>query len=362
MKGYLYILWVGLTLLAACNVAEEAPDFTMPEKPVSQTRDITVTLVASAPPSNETPWASQGDTWGDPYPEEQGISFENVIKNVDIYILTPDNHVYPLAPKLINNESGVRQYQMQLNLGDEYITSTPQGTYLLSGRIVAIANYPYPTPASPLTLDPFDIDEVIGLRAIPMWGATTVKNISLNTNETVDIGNIELLRSVPKISFELSDEIKDNYKIIDISTPYQEFASTGYCQPEGCLTAKSTSALYMENCFNPAEGDTSIPNNYFGLNSSQVTLYLPESKLSRDDKGLPPYFEITLVRVRELEAPVKGRVYLCDYAGKEPDYSSAFEGLVRNHDYKYVISLDKLEFLVSFKEWIFGGKVHIELE
>ncbi len=59
---------------------------------------------------------------------------------------------------------------------------------------------------------------------------------------------------------------------------------------------------------------------------------------------------------------MKVRVYLCDYAGKEPDYSSAFDGLVRNYAYKYVISLDKLEFLVSFKDWIFGGKVHIELD
>lgn len=77
----------------------------------------------------------------------------------------------------------------------------------------------------------------------------------------------------------------------------------------------------------------------------------------------PLGFTVTLAEKNHPERNFTGKVYLCDYLDNgRPDFSSAFTRLVRNHDYRYRISLRELEFVISFKEWIFGGKVHIDLE
>ena len=76
----------------------------------------------------------------------------------------------------------------------------------------------------------------------------------------------------------------------------------------------------------------------------------------------PATLLVTLQRKDGKGKPFSGRLRLCDYKDGLPIEGSGFTRLVRNHDYRYVLSLSELLFKISFSEWVFGGKVHIELE
>ncbi|MDE6716586.1 MAG: hypothetical protein K2J70_00200, partial [Muribaculaceae bacterium] len=95
--------------------------------------------------------------------------------------------------------------------------------------------------------------------------------------------------------------------------------------------------------------------------SHEVTLYTAEREMP-GVAGFPRWFNVTLERIDGTGQPIIGKVYLCDYGQGQPNFEKSFDKLIRNHDYRYEISLAEMSFVVSFKEWIYGGKVHIDLE
>lgn len=301
------------------------------------------------------------------YPETRaeeltGFPAENKIDKFDLYIISPDGNVYPLVPMRLATDDGSISFLVKMNLGDDYVRKTPEGNYYLSGRIVAIANYPGATPFSPLDIPEFNLGDIPRKGVIPMWGVTAISNLEVFPNKTIKAGKISMLRSIPKLSFQLSPELRDQYRIVSVSSPDTGFEESGFCQPEGCRGAMSTSALGVESCFNPAGAAT---GNFFlsaGVGSANVAIYLAERECQTDASGLPTYFDLVISRIGVDDSSIAGRVYLCDYENGSPAFSSRLNNLVRNHDYQYIISLAGLEFKISFTEWIPGGNVHIELE
>lgn len=364
MKIYHFILLAILMLAASCSSIDE-PD-TAPASGSEETCDLVVTLAAELPVATDHTATRSGDTWGDPYPEEEGLPDEKRIENMCMYLAIGDV-VYPLTPTLLSTDEHSYSYKCTIPLRSGYVQRQPDGSYLLTGRLVAMANMENNViPASPFTYTPIDLSIIDRKKVIPMWGVTSLKNLRLENNKTVDCGQtIKLLRAVPKLTFELADDFKDTYCITAVTSPRNDFELTGYCQPGNSENVSTTTALGIEDCFNPAPAGSAkggIPAIY-GLGTDKVWLYTGESKCNVNaGEKLPAYFNITLKRRDGTGLPITGNVYLCDYSAGQPNYSTAFPRLVRNHDYQYIISLSKLEFLIEVREWIFGGKVHIELE
>ena len=290
---------------------------------------------------------------------------EEVVRNLVLYIVGSDNTIYPLDSKYIRQEDGVYEYAVKVNVDAEYVTyNTETGNFLFSGRLVAMANMPEIPQPHPFEQPPFPLMQIADLKSIPMWGVAFVKDLRLEPGKTVDLGTgIELLRSVPKFTFTLSDEIKETYIITDITSSDSAFELEAMCQPAGADSIAMTSAIDSDNCFNPAPDDSPKGeiNLISGLDSNKVSLYTGE-RICIGSGELPPYFNVTLKRRDGTGSPITGKAYMCDYINGSPNFSSPFGRIVRNHDYRYEISLSELEMVISFREWIFGGKVHIDLE
>lgn len=331
-----------------------------PETPVSGNAscDLVVTIdIDGLSPRDQATRA----VWDDDYPEEAPISFEDNIKDVSLWFVTSSDLSMPLTSESVESEDGRRRFKAKVNLADSYVTHTGDG-FFISGRIVAIANHPaIDFSLSPFSQPEFNVLHINDTQTIPMWGVSTVSNLKLIPNGSVDAGNIKLLRSVPKISISLSDDFKDDYKIVDVRPETSDYAQFAYVTPSGCRDAGRTGALSIENCFNPRTGNYGQGLAFNGLGTADVYAYAAERGFS-GSPAVPARLIVTLQRTDGTRKPFSGYLMLCDYKDGVPMEGSGFTRLVRNHDYRYVLSLSELLFKISFSEWVFGGKVHIELE
>lgn len=322
-----------------------------------------LTISLSAETTSVKQPETRADIWDDPYPEEPGFPSEYDIDNVTIYLVTTDNNVFQFAPTPVSATDNSRKYEVKVDRNASYVKHNADGTATLSGRIVAIANYPDgAAPANPFSDSPYPLDYLSTSGVIPMWGVSTITDLALVADATVDAGDLKLLRSVPKITIELADELKDTYKITSITADQDGYLSTANCFPTGGVAVPSTGKLGIEGCFNASAVTDQATPQFFNLGGNRIWGYPAERECPLTPAGHPLSFTVTIDRIHGTSAPFTGKVYLCDYTSGKPDFSTAFERLVRNHDYQYRISLSELEFIISFKEWIFGGKVHVELE
>lgn len=317
------------------------------------------TSVTDSPATRaDQPWDN------DPDPED-GFPSEYRIDRVLLYFVTPGNAIIPFSPTLTDRDdaNNTVTYSTRIDVRSHFVSHNADGSLSLSGRIVAVANGPEDyTPADPFNRIPFAISDVDTHGLIPMWGVRTVTNLPLTVDGTSYAGEIKLLRAVSKITIEMAEEFKDQYNIVSVEPNQSNYLTQGYIAPGGAAEATSTGALLMEGCYNPfldATADTAP--KFYNIGENKVWGYLTERQ--GPASATPLSFTVTLAEKAHPERNFTGKVYLCDYLDNgQPDFSTAFTRLVRNHDYRYRISLRELEFVISFKEWIFGGKVHIELE
>lgn len=345
------------------------------ERPDEPQRDETCELVISFSATLPQQPTRVGDPeiWDDPYPEEAGLPSETAVRSMTVYFQSTDGVRIAMTPTEQSGGGGTYHYKTTLNLNAGYVTKDADGTHYISGRIVALANYPSQTqlPADPFGDLPFDISYIASSGTIPMWGVSTVSRLRLIANQTVDAGSVKLLRAVPKITLRMADGFED-YTIVGAEPSGSRFLPRANCLPAGASGVASTGQLSIEDCFNPlplAEGETYVAPRLFGAGTSEACLYPAERNLF--STGSEPVALNVTVRRKPYtvdgktfqEAPFSGLVYLCDYdASGAVDKSKPFERLVRNHDYVFTLSLTPLLFKVSVEEWKGGGKVHIELQ
>ena len=364
LKNIYYILLIACLALAG-GCTDTAPDVPSPESAdmcdlvVSLSAEITVEKDPATRAGEDIPWDK------DPHPEAPVAPSEYAVDHISLYFVTGSNTVLPLSPSHIGAADNVYTYKVKINRNASFVNKNPDGSRTLSGRIVAVANYPDGvTPAEPLGDIPYPFSYIDNVKRIPMWGVTTLDGLNLVANATVDAGEIKLLRSVPKITFEMADNLKSIYKITSVVPDQSDYLSVANCVPTGGTYAATTGSLLIEGCFNGSLTVDHIAPVFYNIGSNKVVTYIAERTCPLTAADEPLSFTVTLERTDGVTSrPFTGKVYLCDYnADGTPDFVRAFSRLVRNHDYKYVISLKELEFVISFKEWIFGGKVHIELE
>lgn len=360
MKLLKYILsTAALTLMmSACSSDEPA---TPAEGGASDTCELVVTLNAGTSSPSRAPITN--NPWEDGYPEEEGTEPENKVSKLDLYFIPEGangDRAYAMVPVDNGGSNGIYEYRVRLSVGESFVSKNEDGDFTLSGRIVALANYPNATPANPLNFSAFDIDRIHENQLIPMWGVTTIKNLILRVNYTSYAGEIKLLRAVPKITFMLHEEIASEYMITNVVPTQTNYLNLAYAYPTGAGTAVTTQSLSTESCFNPVRATTDYSAPYFyGLNSGKAWCYVAERDQFPSRGGS---FTVTLQRKDKSQPAFSGTVILCDYKDGKPQATAVIPRLVRNHDYQYIINLSELKFIIFFRDWIFGGNVHLELE
>lgn len=365
MKIYRYIsLAIGALVLGILAAGCSSRHKDEPEPAGGEFCELVISL-SSETSVTETPATRADRPWDDDPNPESGFPSEYAIDRVLLYFVTSGNAVFPFSPTLTDRDdaNNTVTYSTRIDVRSQFVSHHADGTMSLSGRIVAVANGPEAyTPADPFSGIPFGISDVNTGKLIPMWGVTTVTGLPLTVDGTSHAGEIKLLRAVPKITIEMADDLKELYTITNVVPDQRDYLTQGYIAPGGAADATRTGSLMMEGSFNPfLESTANIAPKFYNIGGHEVWCYLAERR--GPASATPLGFTVTLAEKAHPERNFTGKVYLCDYLDNgRPDFSTAFTRLVRNHDYRYRISLRELEFVISFKEWIFGGKVHIELE
>lgn len=338
------------TLLAACASHDS------PELPAAASCE----LVVSVNPGVSIDISRGDQIWGDPYPEEPGLPEESRIERMQLYLETSTGQTITLSGSAAGKD-GRYEFRTKVNLNSPYIEQSADGEYTISGRIAAVANYPASAlPDKPFDNLPFDIESIKTSRRIPMWGVMSLDKLRLMPDATVKAGTISLLRALPKISISLDKKIQDIYKITEITADQSDYSKSAFCEPKDAKTARSTLNLLQEGCFNPNDNLTGDIVDFLWSGTGSAFTYVAER--GNDKTRGPLSFTVVIERKDGTGQPIRGKVYLCDYDRGTPITDSAFAKLVRNHEYRYVISLTPIQFEISFEQWIFGGMTHIQIK
>lgn len=345
------LLWLCVLLSTGCTSQDEL------KAPSEGECKVVILLHASGSSSMDQTSPKSLSTRAD------GGMDENIVKNITLHVLKDEYQSQPLVSRYLGREGENYLYEATLNVDADYVNyDSASGKYFLSARLAAVANTPLYPETRPLGAEPINLKKIAEIGAIPMWGVTTIENLELRVGDRINIGKkIELLRSVAKFTFQLDSSLVDTYIISDISPSANNYSNLTILEPGGAPFALSTSSMRQEDWFNPsAVGEKEGLELIEGLGTDKVTVYTAERIILPTLE--PEYFNISLSRLDDTGGEVRGKIYLCDYDSSVADFASSFTKLVRNHDYQYHISLADLKMLISFREWIYGGKVHIELE
>lgn len=334
--------------------------------------------VGKSETDNQNASRAEDNTWGNTNKEQTtlGTEEENSINSIDLYLVTNNNNrlrIYRLSPD--KQIDGLINYRIKVDLDKDMIVYEGNKRYI-SGRIEAFVNTngseSYNNPLEARLFNSADIVNE-GKVSIPMWGVTTLheKELEWDSNSgnwCLNAGEINVLRAIPKVTFQLDTNFDEEFIITEITSTDNCFVEKGFYQPNNWETAEYTEDITIEGCFNPVEGDCMQNLPFYGIETSKVSLYIPECKITTptgNDSMLGFNLIIKRKSSEDYSNPgeyINGTVYLCDYEDGIPKPGTAFDKLIRNHDYQYIISLTPIGLKIDFYEWKFGGKVHIDLE
>lgn len=358
MKFLNHILILSAFALGACSETVSEPEVS----PAACT--ITIVLRDGGMQPDGAADGSPDGTWGDKYDESYYYPSESVIDNIHFFVRKKDGTTRPLRAQLVTEGSAVMTYKAEIALDDELIERRGNKLYF-TGEVLGITNYSE-TISSPYNDNPFSITKVnlTGETggSIPMWGVAHLDGLMLDEENVTLAGDIYMLRSVPRISFMLHDDIKSLFRIKSIVPDQTDYPATANVFPTGGNTATDTRQLFRETCFNPAvTSETAAPHFYTAPDNSTQYTYVAERNCGLVD-GAPLGFTVTLEEIAEPHRSFAGKVYLCDYSDGQPDFSSPYPNLVRNHDYRFIINLTPLDFSVEIQKWIPGGRYNIDFD
>lgn len=314
---------------------------------------------------------AEGDNWGDEYNSIFGSPYENRISKVDIYLIGGDNR--PTKVKVVKDSITPNSNYVYIV---ELHQDTPGLTYdevkkelTFNGRIMAIANVadmdsPANTPENwESTKIPYEMNFVDPSDnwMIPMWGVENYTGVILKADEIAKLNEpILMLRSVSKIIVNLDRDIINDYKLgsIRMSADSPLLYGEGYTLPKEALNQTSTRNLDREDCFDPktGEGFKKFDNpNFISRTNFEKYTYVSESKTV---SNRPFKFEVTLESLHDDRPDITGTLYFSNYV----DFveGETITDVVRNHVYEFTIRLSDFKLLPIVREWIPGGKVHID--
>ena len=297
--------------------------------PANEQRSIRFTVSLNSPQSRAS--------WGDDYPTEQGVPFDYRIlpEQLRAVVIASDGTRLGTIAELDYwpiNESHT-QYQFVGLLPDEFVehlSANNEPNY----KFMVLANCSDNMSGEEyITYSHTQLDPAGEQSAIPMWGIKEANATPLYTRNTLDIGDISLLRAAAKIEVKLSDKVKSMGTTINAAT-LKYYNQTGYVLPSGWSQVGDTKNLDQESCVRvyrhaalnlPFVKDEQTGSYYVYVTEYDNINYSGErNKISLEFTvgGQPKRFE--------------DAISFCQYSNGAPVENSHYN-IVRNHIYEFEI-------------------------
>lgn len=363
-------LLMALFVLASCSSDDEAVQPVQPK--VVQ---VQLTLAVGQPAAGNaakrgTTRAADDTDWTQYSPKEDGVGIENYIDVSRLHIVLYDTEgtVAAIVRNLRMTTAADGTYNVFGNM--TIPVDRLSGTGAFTGRIMVFANVDDPLPAetdggwrqslADIASTAFSYDKTnsagspstLTLDAIPMWGVTYASNIELNGGESNDLGTIDLLRAMSKVTVHLTKAMRDrgfSFKSITLSRH-----NTGGCvmpaadKVTALTAAEGTKNLTYADCFHlPADVTADTEALSFlkaeGDTVSQ-TLYIPEY-----DNGTSPATVSVALLYNGKEA-VSGTLEFKDYT--DGSATGSAYNICRNHHYRFEVYSSGLKVDLHVVPWV----------
>ena len=201
---------------------------------------------------------------------------------------------------------------------------------------------------------------------IPMWGIATFTDVDLSGSTSEDNAEklqepIYMLRSMAKIEVTLNSEANGGYELSGVTL--NKAMKNGIVMPKlrtdapADVTIKeleSTEALGVEEVFNPSDGE--VGEALFTESESENTyyIYVPEYDASSDNGNLEITLALTNGTKDETGNDVITNKSFTHGGYSEGAYSKTPWNVVRNHYYKYTVSVQNgvdLVVIITINPW-----------
>ena len=328
MRGFVKYLLLLIAGIMAASCIFDADQCVMP---ADEARSIMFTVSLD----NQRTKAS----WGDEYPSEAGVPFDFRIipENLRVVVLAQDGTRIGTIQNLdywpTNESHSEFQFVGQLpdNFAEHFNSDLeqPQYKFMVLANCGDNMNGEQYITYSQAQLNPSAEDA-----SIPMWGVKEADMSPLLDAESLDIGNIWLLRAAAKIEVKLSNALKNEGDTSIKSATLKYYNQTGYCLPGGWSQVTDTRLLDQENCIRlyrhaavnlPFVKDEESGDYYVYVTEYDNINYSEErNKISLEFniKGEDKYFQ--------------DAISFCNYSDGMPVENSNYN-IVRNHIYEFEI-------------------------
>lgn len=317
--------------------------------------------------------ASRADTWGDnDYPTQTANEWENSIAWGKMQVL-----VYNENDKLLGEVENVRYSRLSSDdnniyevLGSLKVDTVNVKEGKLNCKMVVLANYDEKIANMNVGDDisaikdaayGYDPEKIANRSAfIPMWGVQTYndnnsetqyKALTIERGKRINVGNIDMLRSMAKIKVALDDETYEGYRIEKVTL--SNYNQKGYIIPAG-YDATTTKSLYYESTtdspvsFNPYESKAGKTIGFeedeeSGSERKSYIVYVPEFSTSSDESkntgslsdGTDPCIDLWIAPLTDETNTKQYRVQLRPYSDGKP--TTNVVNLKRNTIYEYTV-------------------------
>ena len=282
--------------------------------------------------------AYDDNQWGGNYPSHVGTDFENRIdlSTLMVFVYDTNGNFVTELPILLSekDENNVAHLTCAFPKSMNYVVGT-------SYRFMVIANCTGKNYGISYNGNVPNLAGLVfttqSMGTIPMWGVKTYQLEKLqDDNRVLDLETISLLRAVAKVGVKLSEDVAEEYDLVDIKLNYAN--PNGYCLPEHWNKTATTELLEHDEVFRP-NTDADLVTDINAKTSSLVTgayyMYVPETANNAAPNDLS--IAVTLKKDGELiEFPYENGIRFCKYNNGQPTDENF--NIVRNHFYDYTIT------------------------
>ena len=341
MVKYLLLLWAGI--MAASCIFDADQCVMSPDQP----HEVIFTVALDQQRTKAT--------WGEDYPSEAGVSFDCRIipEGLRVAVYAQDGTRVGLLQDLYywpTNEEHT-EFQFVGQLPEEFVAYYNEHRDSPKYRFMVLANCgDHLSGDEYISYSHTQLDPASENSAIPMWGVKEADITPLLNDDSMDIGQIWLLRAAARIEVKLSEKEKSKGTKINSAT-LKYYNHTGYVLPSGALSAADTRNLDQENCFRGYRHAAVNLPFYKDEETGSVYVYVTEYN-NMDYSGERNKISLDF-NIKGQNKTFEDAISFCNYSSGKPVDNSHYN-IVRNHIYEFeVLSIagDNLELQYTVADW-----------
>lgn len=282
------------------------------------------------------------DSWADYDPKDAGSDYDNAINasTLRVFICDADGNVVGNVENIVasSNDDGTQIYA---------ITGTwnnAADNVQKAKKIMVFANCnEFDTSAEAMEALSFNRQNTANY--IPMWGITSIESLQLGKSNNV--GTIDLLRSVAKVSISLAEGmVERGYSLGGASIA--NLNQMGYVLPKTYNAVDATKNIMFADSFRPYYS-WMADATFYKYGDNGLVVYVPEYD-NHSITQLKSIVRLTLMRDGTEEGVYT--LQFCQYANGEAVDNTDYD-IQRNHLYEYEVGKadDGLLVKLSVVEW-----------